>query len=115
MNPRSEPVDDADRHPHGTHPEHPDAFQLAESEAVSIHEFNHKSPSGQVPLPLPRQDREALENNLQKRQKRIRIAIMEVMLSVTFFCAVLALTSWFTLRVLILGLGCNAVLCLLGV
>lgn len=91
-----------------------DEMQLQECDAATINELNWKSSSGQVPLPLPEQDREVMEKRIEKNAKRFRISILELLLATTFVCSILALTSWISLPVLTLSLGCTAVVFILG-
>ena len=91
-----------------------DELKLQPLEASTINELAWKNPSGQVPLPLPKQDREVMEKQIERNSSRFRISILEMILGTTFVCCVLALTKWVSLPVLTLCLGCCAVLIILG-
>jgi hypothetical protein len=66
-----------------------------------------------ISLPLPEQDRIAIENRIQ-RKRRYRITLLEIILLVSAICVLLAMTNWIPLPIYALVLGCLVVLLLTG-
>ena len=93
-------------------------LHLQDVDAATIYQLTWRSSSGQVPLPLPAQDREiidAKQRAMKSRfRSRFRISTFELFLGITFTCVILATSKWLTLPLLAMGLGCATIVSMLG-